>query len=126
MKKPHSSLISGYALYISVASAWKVGQEVITTSGPVSGHAATLFNDVSEYLAIPFAAPPVNDLRFMPPKDFPRNSKTIVAAKFGPDCPSQGAATKKTNTTATGTSVVASTLGAIFGHSDHSYRYLKD
>jgi hypothetical protein len=46
---------------------WSVGQTVDTTSGPVHGHAAANFSDVSEYLGIPYAQPPVANLRFQPP-----------------------------------------------------------
>jgi cholinesterase len=53
----------------------------------VKGHAASAYPDVSEYLGIPYVAPPVGDLRWMPPKPFPKSSKTFVAEKYGPDCP---------------------------------------
>lgn len=46
---------------------WKVGQRVNTTSGPVDGHAAPKAPEVSEYLGIPYAQPPVGKLRFEPP-----------------------------------------------------------
>src|SRR5438045_1047212 len=40
---------------------------VNTTSGPVSGHPANNASTVSEYLGIPYAMPPVGDLRWAPP-----------------------------------------------------------
>lgn len=46
---------------------WTVGQTVQTTSGAVAGHAASVASDVSEYLGIPYAQPPVGSLRFQPP-----------------------------------------------------------
>lgn len=46
---------------------WKVGQTVHTTSGSVHGHAASTATEVSEYLGIPYAEPPVKKLRFLPP-----------------------------------------------------------
>ena len=49
---------------------WTVGQTVKTTSGPVSGHAATNDSRVSEYLGIPFAQAPIKDLRFAAPVAF--------------------------------------------------------
>lgn len=44
-----------------------VGQIVQTSSGAVSGHAATYYPEVSEYLGIPYAQAPVGDLRFAAP-----------------------------------------------------------
>lgn len=48
-------------------SNWKIGQTVRTSSGPVNGHAASNESQVSEYLGIPFAKPPVGELRFAVP-----------------------------------------------------------
>jgi hypothetical protein len=53
---------------------WTVGQTVQTTSGPVNGHAASNDPQVSEYLGIPFAQPPIGDLRFAPPQKYSGNS----------------------------------------------------
>ncbi|KAF2674205.1 alpha/beta-hydrolase [Microthyrium microscopicum] len=65
---------------------WTVGQSVKTTSGTIVGHAATKRKAVSEYLGIPFAKPPVGDLRFAAPQAFTSDG-TVVASKYGPDCP---------------------------------------
>jgi len=50
--------------------AFTVGQAVGTTSGTVIGHAARERVEVSEYLGIPFAQPPVGNLRFAAPQAF--------------------------------------------------------
>jgi hypothetical protein len=55
-------------------SSWKVGQTVNTTSGSVSGHAAKNQSEVSEYLGIPFAQPPIGQLRFAAPVKYTGNS----------------------------------------------------
>lgn len=60
---------------------WAVGQTVDTTSGPVTGHAAPNRPDVSEYLGIPYAQPPVGNLRWQPPVEF-RGTAAIDAARF--------------------------------------------
>ncbi|KAK2595513.1 hypothetical protein QQS21_006788 [Conoideocrella luteorostrata] len=73
-------------------NTWTVGQTVHTSSGPVGGHAAPIFRDVSEYLGIPFAQSPTGKLRFQPPIKYTGN-KHINAAKFGYSCvtsPSSG------------------------------------
>ncbi|KAH6613671.1 Alpha/Beta hydrolase protein [Chaetomium sp. MPI-SDFR-AT-0129] len=64
---------------------WKVGQTVHTTSGSVHGHAASTATEVSEYLGIPYAEPPVNKLRFLPPVRY-RGKGRIDGARFGPAC----------------------------------------
>lgn len=65
---------------------WTVGQTVQTNSGPVSGHPATNDSQVSEYLGIPFAQPPVGTLRFAAPVNFtgtaPLNGTSFVSSGF--------------------------------------------
>lgn len=56
-----------------------------TTSGPVEGHSAGNNSDVSEYLGIPFAEPPVAALRFQPPVAF-KGTDTINGTSFGFVC----------------------------------------
>jgi len=53
---------------------WKVGQRVRTSSGPVDGHLAPNSSQVSEYLGIPFAKPPIGALRFEPPEQYVSSS----------------------------------------------------
>ncbi|KAK9788217.1 hypothetical protein AB5N19_02966 [Seiridium cardinale] len=64
---------------------WIVGQTVKTTSGPATGHAAPNRTEVSEYLGIPYAKPPVDDLRWQPPVQY-LGLAPIDATKFGFAC----------------------------------------
>ncbi|KAH6657018.1 carboxylesterase [Truncatella angustata] len=64
---------------------WKIGQVVATSSGPVTGHDAGNSTGVSEYLGIPYAQPPVGELRFQPPVAY-KNNSTISGASFGDVC----------------------------------------
>jgi cholinesterase len=66
---------------------WTVGQAVNTTSGTIIGHASKVDPSVSEYLGIPWGAPPTGPGRFFPPKPVAKSAEPIVAAKFGPSCP---------------------------------------
>ncbi|EEY17221.1 carboxylesterase [Verticillium alfalfae VaMs.102] len=59
---------------------------VATTNGPVTGHLAPNASCVIEYLGVPYAKPPVGDLRFAPPQKISAR-KAYEAANFGFDCP---------------------------------------
>jgi hypothetical protein len=61
--------------------AWTVGQAVDTTSGTIVGHAATNTNQVSEYLGIRYAEPPIGNLRFAAPKAY-KSKATYNATNF--------------------------------------------
>lgn len=63
-------LALGAAGVARAAGNWTVGQVVDTSSGSVTGHAASVNAEVSEYLGIPFAQPPVGDLRWTAPQAY--------------------------------------------------------
>ena len=54
---------------------------VKTTNGPVTGHPATNVSNVIEYLGIPFAQPPIGDLRFAPPAKY-TGSEAYIASDW--------------------------------------------
>ena len=60
---------------------WKIGQPVSTSSGTVIGGSASNGSEVSGYFGIPYAKPPVGDLRFAPPEKF-EGRGTINATSF--------------------------------------------
>ncbi|CAN8104167.1 unnamed protein product [Discula destructiva] len=66
-------------------SSFSVGQSVNTSSGLVSGHASTSYSEVSEYLGIPFAQPPVGDLRFAAPLKY-TGSSALDGSEYGNMC----------------------------------------
>jgi Carboxylesterase family len=77
------SLLDVSASPLVERTTFAVGQVVKTTSGTVVGHAAQSRNQVSEYLGIPFAQPPVGNLRFAAPQPFNgTTNSTIIASKF--------------------------------------------
>jgi len=63
------------------------GTLVQTRSGPVCGVTA---NGQTSYLDIPYAAPPVGNLRWMPPQPVQPWTTTLQATQLGPGCPSPG------------------------------------
>jgi para-nitrobenzyl esterase len=56
---------------------------VVTAEGPVEGFAK---NGVTQFLGIPFAKPPVGNLRWMPPQAPAKWTAVRKADKFGPTC----------------------------------------
>jgi len=66
--------------------AWDIGQEVLTSSGRIKGIASDWKPEVSSYLGIPYAIPPVGELRWTKPQAYQSNA-TFEANKFSPDCP---------------------------------------
>jgi cholinesterase len=67
---------------VEAQSAWSVGQAVKTSSGKIVGQTSSWKQGVSEYLGVPFAAPPVGPLRWAAPQPFSGEGKTIQATKF--------------------------------------------
>jgi len=62
------------------------GTDVQTTSGPVCGISSTTASGVNEWLGIPYAAPPVGDLRWQPPQPPTPWTTTLAATAFGSEC----------------------------------------
>ena len=64
---------------------WIGSTSVNTSSGVITGHAAANKTDVLEYLGIPYAQPPVGQLRFAPPQSYtsfqPFNASSYVSNK---------------------------------------------
>jgi hypothetical protein len=87
------SLLTGCLACVTQASIniedrqgnWTIGQTVSTSSGPVEGHAAGNGTGTSEYLGIPYAQPPVGELRFQPPVAF-NGTETINGTDYGFVC----------------------------------------
>ncbi|MBV9319160.1 MAG: carboxylesterase family protein [Mycobacterium sp.] len=62
------------------------GATVQTTSGPVCGITSTSVSGVNEWLGIPYAAPPVGNLRWQPPQPPAAWTTTRPATAFGSEC----------------------------------------
>jgi para-nitrobenzyl esterase len=78
-------VVSALALALAVAQpASARGLVVQTRSGAVAGRAV---GPVDEWLGIPYAAPPVGDLRWRSPAPVAPWSGVLSATRFGPECP---------------------------------------
>jgi para-nitrobenzyl esterase len=78
------ALLTVAGCYASMAQT--AGQDVTisTDKGPVAGRVAT---EVQAFLGIPYAAPPVGELRFRAPAPHPPWAEPLQANTFGSACP---------------------------------------
>ncbi|PTB48814.1 hypothetical protein M431DRAFT_10506 [Trichoderma harzianum CBS 226.95] len=60
---------------------------VPTTSGLITGHVPPNSDCVVEFLGIPYAQPPVSQLRFEAPVKLNASSNPLIASKYAADCP---------------------------------------
>jgi carboxylesterase type B len=75
-----------FTVLCAPSAAFTVGAAVNTTNGPVQGQASALRPNVSEYLGIPFAQPPVGDLRFAAPVAAGTWTEVMNATSFVSRC----------------------------------------
>ena len=95
IRKPHIMLFN--ALYLSAtlglayaASASSQGSLTVnTTSGQLQGFVNQTAPDVRQFLGIPYAKPPIGQLRFAPPEDAVRSNTTINATSLPNSCMQQ-------------------------------------
>jgi para-nitrobenzyl esterase len=60
---------------------------IVTESGPLKG---IINGNITEFLGIPYAAPPVGNLRWMPPQSFGTWHGLLDASTFGSECTQGG------------------------------------
>jgi para-nitrobenzyl esterase len=65
------------------ATEKKLSPVVETKEGPVQGFT---LNGVTEFLGVPYAEPPVGNLRWPPPKDHAPWTNVLKATEFPPIC----------------------------------------
>jgi para-nitrobenzyl esterase len=79
---PHAAAVAAQA-----PPSCTAGTTVQTSDGPVCGSTSS---SITSYLAIPYAAPPVGDLRWEPPQPPAPWSTVLQATAPAPECPSPG------------------------------------
>ncbi len=90
-------VLATLALAISPPAQAQIVGPVAVDGGKVAGAAE---GDVAIFKGIPFAAAPVDDLRWKPPQPVTSWNGTYEATDFGPDCPQlRGAPTETASTT---------------------------
>ena len=86
-----SSLATGRTVARAAqASACSSSTTVQTSSGPVCGIAQTGYN---QWLGVPYAAPPVGQLRWQPPQPHQPWTTPLAAVNQPPGCPGSGTST---------------------------------
>jgi para-nitrobenzyl esterase len=75
--------VAGLLTIAPVAARAMDGPKIQTSDGPIQGFYA---HGVAEFLGIPYAAPPVGDLRWRPPQPAAQWSETLLTVDFGNTC----------------------------------------
>lgn len=73
--------VCALALTLCPAAGFSTAYDVATTNGIITGHTAPNSNNTIEFLGIPYAQPPVGDLRFAAPLP-PVTNGSFVAAEW--------------------------------------------
>ncbi|KAJ5902786.1 hypothetical protein N7495_003314 [Penicillium taxi] len=92
MENHWNRVLSIIVLLVCLPNVWAdhpgKHEAIRTSSGLIQGHAASRKREVTEYLGIPYASPPIGKLRFAVPEAYNLNvNDTIQASSWGPNCP---------------------------------------
>src|SRR5262245_51901270 len=81
------TLACGFAMVPQAHAATSLPAPTVqTANGPVTG---TVTDTISTFLGIPYAAPPVGELRWKPPQPRAPWTGALDATTFGANCPEQ-------------------------------------
>lgn len=82
-----SAIVLCLALILSGAAGSAVAQEAVTTNGRLMGQRGA---GTTRYLGVPYAQPPVGNLRWVDPQSVETWSDVRDATRFAPACPQTG------------------------------------
>ena len=82
-----SLLVAAASLAFGVQRGEAAAPAAKTSTGPITGEER---DGVRSFKGIPFAAPPVGELRWKPPQSVASWTEPRACVKFGPACPQQG------------------------------------
>ncbi|RDW83643.1 uncharacterized protein DSM5745_03969 [Aspergillus mulundensis] len=69
---------------------------VETRTGTFIGALNDTYPDVRQFLRVPYAKPPVGDLRWLPPQQLEKSSRRYDSTRYGPACPQYVSSTATT------------------------------
>ncbi len=80
------SIVVLLAAIMAPVSLWPLGCALADTEIPVKRYTALDVEEVQAYLGIPYAKPPVADLRWQPAQRLTASAQAIDATQYGPSC----------------------------------------
>lgn len=84
LRRLGAGLLLGYGMLAGSYAHATLGPVVVTDKGPIKG---VITPTVKKYLGIPYAQPPVGELRWRPPQSVARWHGVRDATAFAPHCP---------------------------------------
>ncbi|KAB8235658.1 Alpha/Beta hydrolase protein [Aspergillus alliaceus] len=80
-------LVFAPVLLLGLIARSVAGPVAHTSNGDIVGHSSPVHPEVTEYLGIPYAAPPVGELRFEPPQAYHGRPRYVASRYVCFDCP---------------------------------------
>ena len=86
LKPSFANLAAFWLAIFSSVSIAVSNLQINTTVGKIDGFVNSTYPDVATFLGVPYAEPPLGDLRWLPPRSKGRAGSIINATSFAPAC----------------------------------------